>query len=238
MPNAKNWRVLASAAPGYPFTIGEGGEPGGFEERTVALVAQAEDAHAMAAAPALADAIRRIRGLSTKAGEYARGEVYRIATEAAALAAGDHVGAKLHAAPSAPQTPAPDALPLMPATRDRQPFDPDAPDGYLEGNGDWSSDNADAVTWLADNHAAIRARLDASALMLAALRDAGQADSPNEDVRTTWWERRDAAIAAAEGVAIWRKCPMSGVPDDLPDECPICGAKRGSGECSIQNRRD
>lgn len=51
-------------------------------------------------------------------------------------------------------------LPTMPPTTDRALFDPNEPNGYLEGNGDWADANSDAVTWLADNHAAIRARLE------------------------------------------------------------------------------
>lgn len=53
-----------------------------------------------------------------------------------------------------------DALPPMPACRDRQPDDMP---GYMESALDWvrDVDNCDAVDWLIDNHAAIRAALAA-----------------------------------------------------------------------------
>lgn len=52
-------------------------------------------------------------------------------------------------------------LPPMPPTKDREPFiDVLGNDlGYTEGDADWAIENADAVTWLIDNHAAIRAAL-------------------------------------------------------------------------------
>jgi hypothetical protein len=50
-------------------------------------------------------------------------------------------------------------VPPMPATVDRRPYDEEAYPGYVEGNADWAANNPNAVTWLADNHAAIRAAL-------------------------------------------------------------------------------
>jgi hypothetical protein len=52
-----------------------------------------------------------------------------------------------------------EALPPMPATVDRRPYIDDEPDGYLESDKDWAANNSGAVTWLADNHAAIREAL-------------------------------------------------------------------------------
>lgn len=59
-----------------------------------------------------------------------------------------------------PSTGGQDALPPMPACRDRQPDDMP---GYMESALDWvrDVDNCDAVDWLIDNHAAIRAALAA-----------------------------------------------------------------------------
>lgn len=53
----------------------------------------------------------------------------------------------------------PVAIPAMPVMVDRRPYDDEDPSGYMEGDDDWSSNNPGAVTWLADNHAAIRAGL-------------------------------------------------------------------------------
>lgn len=53
----------------------------------------------------------------------------------------------------------PVAIPEMPVMVDRRPYDDEAPSGYMEGDDDWSSNNPGAVTWLADNHDAIRAKL-------------------------------------------------------------------------------
>lgn len=55
------------------------------------------------------------------------------------------------------------AVPFMPASVDRRPNDEDQPDGYLEGDRSWCDNNRDAVEWLIENHAAIRAALSASA---------------------------------------------------------------------------
>jgi hypothetical protein len=52
-----------------------------------------------------------------------------------------------------------EALPPMPETVDRRPFDDDEPDGYLESDTDWAQNNWEAVRWFADNHAAIRAAI-------------------------------------------------------------------------------
>lgn len=54
------------------------------------------------------------------------------------------------------------AVPDMPPTKDRRPYDDEDPDGYLEGNNDWTENNNEAVEWLADNHAAIRLALAAA----------------------------------------------------------------------------
>lgn len=51
---------------------------------------------------------------------------------------------------------------LMPPTKDREPFDPKQPDGMRESDIDWARSNRDAVAWLAENHAAIRAALQPS----------------------------------------------------------------------------
>ncbi|MFV3284379.1 hypothetical protein ACNFCI_10030 [Pseudomonas sp. NY15356] len=55
------------------------------------------------------------------------------------------------------------AVPVMPTSVDRRPNDEDQPDGYLEGDRSWCDNNKDAVEWLIENHAAIRAALSASA---------------------------------------------------------------------------
>lgn len=51
-----------------------------------------------------------------------------------------------------------EAVPPMPETKDREPFiDVLGNDiGYVEGDADWAGSNPEAVTWLIDNHAAIR----------------------------------------------------------------------------------
>ena len=49
----------------------------------------------------------------------------------------------------------------MPQTDDRRPLDNDMPGGYLESNRDWADRNDAAVTWLADNHVAIRTAYEA-----------------------------------------------------------------------------
>lgn len=57
-----------------------------------------------------------------------------------------------------------DALPPMPKCHDRQPDDmPDDMPGYMESALDWARDpyNCEAVEWLMENHAAIRAALAA-----------------------------------------------------------------------------
>lgn len=54
-------------------------------------------------------------------------------------------------------------LPPMPPTEDRQPWDDDKPNGYLETDLDWVERNGDALTWLIDNHKEIRAALATSA---------------------------------------------------------------------------
>ncbi|QIG75676.1 hypothetical protein EVC20_105 [Rhizobium phage RHph_Y2_17_1] len=51
------------------------------------------------------------------------------------------------------------ALPPMPETVDRRPYDEETYPGYLEGDRDWAEHNSEAVEWLADNHAAIRAAI-------------------------------------------------------------------------------
>ncbi|GEM_PF-5837653 len=54
-------------------------------------------------------------------------------------------------------------LPAMPMTTDREPDD-SMPDGYFESNLDWARrpENADALDWFIENHAAIRQLIDAS----------------------------------------------------------------------------
>ena len=44
----------------------------------------------------------------------------------------------------------------MPMTVDRRPYEDDKSNGYLESNRDWADNNDEAVTWLANNHDAIR----------------------------------------------------------------------------------
>lgn len=55
------------------------------------------------------------------------------------------------------------AVPAMPTSVDRRPYDDADPEGYLEGDGDWCDNNRATVAWLIENHAAIRAALSASA---------------------------------------------------------------------------
>jgi hypothetical protein len=50
-------------------------------------------------------------------------------------------------------------VPPMPETVDRRPYDDEDPEGYQEGDDDWSSNNPGVVAWLADNHVAIRKAL-------------------------------------------------------------------------------
>ncbi|WP_457844049.1 hypothetical protein, partial [Staphylococcus aureus] len=47
----------------------------------------------------------------------------------------------------------------MPWTNARQPHDPKIQDGYMESDLAWCRRNRDAVTWLIDNQAEIRAAL-------------------------------------------------------------------------------
>lgn len=49
-------------------------------------------------------------------------------------------------------------IPAMPETADRRAFD--ASGDYLESDNDWCADYQEAVTWLIDNHAAIRAAVE------------------------------------------------------------------------------
>jgi hypothetical protein len=53
-------------------------------------------------------------------------------------------------------------VPPMPAMIGRRPHDDDHPNGYLESDESWSMNNPDAISWLADNHAAIRVALSAA----------------------------------------------------------------------------
>ncbi len=87
-------------------------------------------------------------------------------------------------------------LPPMPPTKDREPFvDVLGNDlGYAEGDGDWAIDNADAVTWLIDNHVAIRAALDQS--VDERIENACQAASETHSS----WQARCHAILAALGL--------------------------------------
>jgi hypothetical protein len=59
----------------------------------------------------------------------------------------------------APVQQAGEGVPPMPETTGRRPHDDNHPEGYLESDESWSMNNPDAVSWLADNHAAIRAAL-------------------------------------------------------------------------------
>ena len=54
------WVCYDSAAPDYPFTVGAGGEPGGFECETIALVKCVGYARLIAAAPDLLAALEYI----------------------------------------------------------------------------------------------------------------------------------------------------------------------------------
>ena len=64
-----------------------------------------------------------------------------------------------------------DNLPPMPKTEDRRPYDEEAYPSYLEGDTDWASNNPEALTWLADNHVAIRKALEGSAATIELLKD-------------------------------------------------------------------
>ena len=64
----------------------------------------------------------------------------------------------LQAAAPALEAPAAPAAP-MPWTNARQPHDPKIQDGYMESDLAWCRRNRDAVTWLIDNQAEIRAAL-------------------------------------------------------------------------------
>jgi len=67
-----------------------------------------------------------------------------------------------------PAIPQPAAVPdgrnidPMPPTEDRRPDNDDRPDGYLESDRSWESNNPGAITWFIDNHRAIRAMLSAA----------------------------------------------------------------------------
>lgn len=70
-------------------------------------------------------------------------------------------------------------IPPMPKTEDRRPWDDDCPDGYLESDVDWARNNPEAITWLADNHEAIRAALtttpqEAAKVLLGEFEDGGK----------------------------------------------------------------
>lgn len=54
------------------------------------------------------------------------------------------------------------ALPAMPPTDDRRPYDDAEPEGYMESDNEWLDRNLAAVRWFIDNHAAIRAALAAA----------------------------------------------------------------------------
>ncbi|UUC95448.1 hypothetical protein [Comamonas sp. C11] len=58
--------------------------------------------------------------------------------------------------------PAAVAVPEMPKTDDRRPYNDAEPDGYLESDNDWIGRNLAAVHWFIENHAAIRAALAAT----------------------------------------------------------------------------
>lgn len=54
-------------------------------------------------------------------------------------------------------------VPAMPEMDDRQPWDDDEPDGYLESDLDWARRNPEALDWLISNRTAIRSALRAIA---------------------------------------------------------------------------
>jgi hypothetical protein len=54
---------------------------------------------------------------------------------------------------------APVAFPLMPSTDEVRHYAPHYPKEYLESPNDWIDRNLEAVYWLMENHAAIRAAL-------------------------------------------------------------------------------
>ena len=66
---------------------------------------------------------------------------------------------ELRALLAASEAPRQEPVEAMPPMTDRRPYDDEDPEGYLEGDDDWSSNNPGAVTWLADNHTAIRLAL-------------------------------------------------------------------------------
>lgn len=92
-------------------------------------------------------------------------------------------------------------LASMPETDDRQPFGclgySDVPLDYMESNRDWADRNNEAVRWLADNHAAIRAALRAS--------PSEQTDGAGREWKTTKEERanlRQANVGGQRGALL------------------------------------
>lgn len=115
------------------------------------------------------------------------------------------------ATPAAPG----EVVPPMPETTDRRPHDDNHPEGYLESDESWSMNNPDALRWLADNHAAIRAALSNPAPVAAPAR--------------VYVECRECSNCGhiginddAKGMAACNTCDWNG-PSPKEDHCPGCG---------------
>ncbi|MNK33431.1 hypothetical protein D3C87_519140 [compost metagenome] len=93
-------------------------------------------------------------------------------------------------------------LPPMPATQDRQPSHIE---GYVDSDNDWCGDNPEAVTWLADYHAEIRA-----ALASAPVADKG---CPHIDEPRSCWRVR---------CQLGKKC-VEPVTDTSAASAPVAG---------------
>lgn len=119
-----------------------------------------------------------------------------------------------------------DALPPMPKCHDRQPDDMP---GYMESALDWTRDpdNCEAVEWLMENHAAIRAALAARQpgaqvpLCFITARDADQLRSHDVTLRhvATYWDR-----PGDDAVPVYLAPPAQGI--DLAPFRPFVQAER------------
>jgi hypothetical protein len=143
----------------------------------------------------------------------------------------------LQAAAPALEAPAAPAAP-MPWTNARQPHDPKIQDGYMESDLAWCRRNRDAVTWLIDNQAEIRAALAGVPQAPAApiLGDAERLAAARQDKSLAdYWRNRVAGLAeeftTAEAalyladriVADLYDLPQAGVARPAAPAAPVLG---------------
>jgi hypothetical protein len=118
--------------------------------------------------------------------------------------------------------PNPPPLQGMPPTQDRRPYDEETYPGYLDGNRDWAGYNDEAVTWLADNHAQIRASFQLIEQMAGALNFILAFYEPQNYLDTNAWTQAEAggrrALKAAKDAGYFGGNASQAAPECTPHE--------------------